>query len=55
MVERLDPVRYRELMGRAQRHATERIGLYEQLAELTVTAPPDSPARDPEPATAPEE
>jgi pyruvate-ferredoxin/flavodoxin oxidoreductase len=41
MVEKQDPVRFRQLVAAAQRAATERVSVYEQLSRLTV--PPASP------------
>jgi pyruvate-ferredoxin/flavodoxin oxidoreductase len=39
MIERLDPVRYKQLAAAAQHDATRRFALYQQLAGVTL--PPD--------------
>ncbi len=36
IVERIDPERFRKLLGRARRVAAQRIAIYQQLAKLTV-------------------
>ena len=37
MVERQDPARFRDLMQAAQQRVSDRFGVYQQLAQLTVT------------------
>jgi len=39
MVEKLDPKRFKLLLERAQREATERIAVYQQLAGITLPTP----------------
>jgi pyruvate-ferredoxin/flavodoxin oxidoreductase len=50
MVERLDPVRFRDLLARAERLAAQRFAVYQQLAGITV---PSVEAGEEEPAPAP--
>jgi pyruvate-ferredoxin/flavodoxin oxidoreductase len=49
MVEKLDPERFRRLSNLAEKQAKQRVGIYQQLANLTVPLIQDSEA-DPEPA-----
>ena len=42
MVERLDAARYKQLAAAAQREATQRFALYQQLAGVTVPLVPGS-------------
>jgi len=49
MVEKLDPERFRKLSNLAEKQAKQRIGVYQQLANLTVPQIPDS-EDEPEPA-----
>ncbi len=46
MVEKIDPVRFRQLARAAQDQALQRVALYEQLANITV---PQAAAHDPAP------
>jgi pyruvate-ferredoxin/flavodoxin oxidoreductase len=41
MVERLDPVRFKMLLGRAERLAAQRFAVYQQLAGITVPLEPE--------------
>jgi len=55
MVEKLDPERFKRLLVLAERQAKQRIGVYQQLANLTVPLFPDAePEPVGEPATAAE-
>jgi pyruvate-ferredoxin/flavodoxin oxidoreductase len=47
MVERLDPVRFKDLMGRAERLAAQRFAVYQQLAGITVPLAGAEPTRAP--------
>ena len=50
MVEKLDPARFKRLSNMAEKQAKQRVGIYQQLAKLTVPQIPDEEA---EPAPAP--
>jgi pyruvate-ferredoxin/flavodoxin oxidoreductase len=53
MVEKLDPERFKRLLALAEKQAKQRVGIYQQLANLTVPLIPDSEAvAEPEPAPA---
>jgi pyruvate-ferredoxin/flavodoxin oxidoreductase len=51
MVEKLDPARFKRLSAMAEKQAKQRVGIYQQLANLTVPQIPDEEAAaDPAPA-----
>jgi len=54
MVERLDPERFKLLMREAERRAAQRIGVYQQLAGITIPMPPE-PTTDEAPTLARED
>jgi hypothetical protein len=41
MVEKLDPARFKRLSRLAEKQAKQRVGIYQQLANLTVPQIPD--------------
>ena len=47
MVEKIDPVRFRQLARAAQQQAVQRVALYEQLSHITVPHPRDPPRSSP--------
>jgi pyruvate-ferredoxin/flavodoxin oxidoreductase len=51
MVEKLDPERFKRLLEMAEKQARQRVGIYQQLANLTVPQIPDTEA-EPAPAAA---
>jgi hypothetical protein len=44
MVEKIDPVRFRELAVAARDHAARRVALYQQLAHIVLPAHAGAPA-----------
>jgi DNA-binding phage protein len=44
MVEKLDPARFKRLSNLAEKQAMQRVGIYQQLANLTVPQIPDEEA-----------
>jgi hypothetical protein len=50
MVEKMDPVRFKRLLGEAQAFAAKRVAVYQQLAGLTVPRIPAGTVPVPEPA-----
>jgi pyruvate-ferredoxin/flavodoxin oxidoreductase len=44
MVEKIDPVRFRELAAAAKDHAAQRVALYQQLAHIVLPQPAAAPA-----------
>jgi hypothetical protein len=44
MVEKLDPERFKRLSRLAEKQARQRVGIYQQLAQLTIPQIPDEEA-----------